>query len=55
MVKDIVCGMMVDEKSAPAKTTYKGKEYFFCSKHCKAEFENGPEKYIRKSQEQDKV
>ena len=53
MVKDLVCGMMVDQKSPPAKTTYFGKEYYFCSQLCKTEFENNPEKYIRKKEQQD--
>ena len=52
MVKDLVCGMMVDEKSPTAKTYYKEKEYLFCSKHCKTEFEKDPEKYIRKAHKQ---
>ncbi|RMF56746.1 MAG: YHS domain-containing protein [Calditrichaeota bacterium] len=51
MVKDLVCGMMVDKASPPAKTNYKGKEYYFCSKHCKEEFEKNPEQYLKKNEE----
>ncbi len=54
MVKDIVCGMMVDKKSPPAKTIYREKEYLFCSQYCKTEFEKTPEKYIQKDNQQDK-
>lgn len=39
MVKDPVCGMEVDEKSAPAKSLYMGKAYYFCSLDCKRIFD----------------
>ena len=45
MATDPVCGMSVDEKSAAAQTTYRGKTYFFCSKDCKASFDADPAKY----------
>jgi len=37
MVKDPVCGMTVDENSA-LKITKDGKNYYFCSTHCKDKF-----------------
>ncbi len=46
MVKDIVCGMPVDPKTAGGKSEYKGQTYFFCSKGCKAQFDRNPEKYV---------
>ena len=46
MVKDPVCGMMVDPKTAPAKAEYKGQTYYFCAPGCKAAFEEAPEKYL---------
>ncbi|MDA2916907.1 YHS domain-containing protein [Nitrospinae bacterium AH_259_B05_G02_I21] len=39
MARDPVCGMEVDEVTAPAETEYKGKTYYFCSKDCKEHFE----------------
>lgn len=45
MEKDAVCGMTVDPKKAEAKSDYKGKSYYFCSKGCKATFDKAPEKY----------
>ena len=36
--------MMVDPETAPAKTVYKGKTYYFCAPGCKAAFEKDPEK-----------
>jgi Cu+-exporting ATPase len=47
MQKDPVCGMDVDEKSAPAKMEYQGKVYYFCAVRCKEKFKKSPEKYIK--------
>ena len=46
MAKDLVCGMDVDEKTAPARSEYKGKTYYFCAPGCKREFDKNPEKYV---------
>lgn len=51
MVKDPVCGMMVDAQNAPAKTEYKGETYYFCAPGCKAAFEQNPERYVTESAE----
>ena len=48
-VKDPVCGMMIDDKSAAASSEYHGKRYFFCSKDCKTEFDENPEEYEGKA------
>ncbi len=45
MAKDPVCGMEVDEKSAPAKSEHMGKTYYFCSPGCKKSFDDNPAKY----------
>jgi len=37
MAKDPICGMQVNENSA-VKITKDGKDYFFCSAHCKNKF-----------------
>jgi Cu+-exporting ATPase len=46
MVKDLVCGMEVDEKTAAAKSEYNGKTYYFCAPGCKKAFDENPTKYI---------
>jgi YHS domain-containing protein len=46
MTKDPVCKMEVDEKTAPAKSVYKGKTYYFCAKGCKVLFDKNPEKFL---------
>ncbi|HEY3132730.1 MAG TPA: permease [Acidobacteriota bacterium] len=48
MAKDPVCGMQVDERTAAAKTEYKGKTYYFCSGRCKETFEKRPDKFAGK-------
>lgn len=47
MAKDLVCGMDVDEKTAPAKTDYMGQTYYFCAPGCKVAFERDPQKYLK--------
>jgi YHS domain-containing protein len=47
-VKDPVCGMTVHPKQAAAKSEYKGKTYYFCSREEKKDFDQNPEKYLSK-------
>lgn len=47
MTTDPVCGMQVDEKTAPARSEYKGQMYFFCMPGCKTKFDADPEKYAK--------
>jgi YHS domain-containing protein len=48
--KDPVCGMTVDPKAPEtAKSEYKGKTYYFCSKDDKQTFDKSPEKYVAKA------
>jgi YHS domain-containing protein len=51
MVKDLVCKMEVDEKSAKWKSEYKGKTYYFCAPMCKQKFDKSPEKYVKQEKE----
>lgn len=46
-VKDPVCGMEIDSKSAAGKSTYKGKTYHFCSVDEKQQFDKDPAKYVK--------
>ena len=48
-VKDLVCGMMIDPKTAAATSEYKGKTYYFCAKGCKDAFLADPTKYLNKT------
>jgi len=47
MAKDLVCGMIVDEKKTKFKSDYKGKTYYFCSSACKSTFDKNPSKYAK--------
>jgi P-type Cu+ transporter len=45
MMKDPVCGMMVDERKTKLKSEHEGKAFYFCSAGCKAAFDNDPHRY----------
>ena len=45
-VKDPVCGMNVNPKSAKCKAEYSGKTYWFCSPACLEEFQSKPGQYL---------
>ena len=49
MVKDPVCGMEIDPKTAAGKSEYQGQTYYFCSSGCKQAFDKEPEKYVGKT------
>ena len=45
-VKDPVCGMVIDDKDAKAKSNYKGTTYYFCTIECKERFDRNPAEYV---------
>jgi YHS domain-containing protein len=45
MVRDPVCGMMIEPNSAAGKSEYQGQTYYFCSTGCKNAFEKEPQRY----------
>jgi YHS domain-containing protein len=47
MVKDPVCGMTIDEKTAKGQSEYKGQTYYFCATICKTKFDQDPAKYVK--------
>lgn len=47
LVKDPVCGMMIDPKTAKGgSTVFKEIAYFFCNPKCKSKFDEAPLKYL---------
>jgi len=44
-VKDVICGMDIDPKTAAASEEYKGKTYYFCAEICRDKFKVEPDKY----------
>lgn len=44
-VRDVVCGMMIDSDTAPARSSYQGKTYYFCTLECRDQFESNPARY----------
>ena len=45
---DPVCGMIVDIASARQRSTYEGREFYFCCAACKRLFERNPQAYLIK-------
>jgi YHS domain-containing protein len=45
MATDPICKMDVDPKTAKWKSSYNGKEYYFCAPGCKKAFDKEPSKY----------
>jgi len=46
VVNDPVCGMEVSDLKKTLSAVHKGKDYFFCSEHCKQTFKNAPASYM---------
>jgi Cu+-exporting ATPase len=45
MVRDPVCGMMIEEAAAAATSRHNGRTIYFCAVSCKEKFDANPEKY----------
>jgi P-type Cu+ transporter len=45
MMKDPICGMMVDEKKARFTSQHEGQTFYFCSATCKTKFDADPHMY----------
>lgn len=44
-VTDVVCGMIVDSDTAPARSVFEGTTYYFCTPECRDQFEANPSRY----------
>jgi YHS domain-containing protein len=44
-VTDVVCGMIVDSETAPARSRFEGTTYYFCTPECRDQFEANPARY----------
>lgn len=52
MVKDPICGIDIDPRTAAGQSEYQGQIYYFCSLTCKEAFDKEPHKHVQ-PQEQD--
>jgi P-type Cu+ transporter len=43
LVKDPVCGMMIDPAKAAATRVHKGTTYYFCAQGCAKAFDKDPD------------
>ena len=51
MERDPVCGMEVDPKSVAGsmgRLEWQGTTYYFCSAACLKQFQQSPERYVKK-------
>lgn len=46
-MRDIVCGIVLDEKTAKCKISFEGETYHFCSTYCKKKFKRNPKKFVK--------
>jgi len=46
MAVDPVCGMNVEPDTAPGRSNYKAKTYYFCNVRCKERFDADPERFL---------
>jgi len=44
-VKDVVCGMEIEDSQAAGKSEFNEETYYFCSLSCKTHFDANPEKF----------
>lgn len=44
--KDPVCNMDVNMENSAAESEYNGKQFYFCSSHCKSKFDSEPDAYL---------
>jgi len=49
MIRDPVCGMIVDPEKSNWVANHNGEEYYFCSEKCQRKFAIHPQKFIEKS------
>ncbi|HEY7568306.1 MAG TPA: YHS domain-containing protein, partial [Gemmatimonadaceae bacterium] len=49
-VTDVVCGMIVDSDTAPARSVFEGTTYYFCTPECRDLFEANPSRYTSHGQ-----
>ena len=50
-VKDPVCGMVIDEKTARSTGEFQGETYYFCSENCLETFNQNPAEYAADAKE----
>jgi xanthine dehydrogenase accessory factor len=49
VLRDPVCGMVVDPTTARHRSEVAGRLYYFCCAHCKDTFDRDPSRYVLRS------
>jgi len=47
MPRDLVCGVILNEKTSKFKRSYDGEKYYFCSVKYKKRFKRNPMKFVK--------
>ena len=47
MVRDPVCGMTIDPRTAAGSIEHDGETYYFCSTGCRRQFEADPASFTK--------
>lgn len=55
LVRDVVCGMMIEAETAAASAVHEGTTYYFCAEACKAQFESRPSRYANTKSLRDRI
>jgi Cu+-exporting ATPase len=53
MTSDPVCGMPVNAEQTAWTSEYDGRTFYFCSEHCKRQFDQDPALYASQHPEDD--
>lgn len=50
---DPVCKMQVEEETAAGKSTFEGRDYYFCNTGCKTRFDANPRQFVGEPKERE--
>lgn len=45
-VKDVVCGIEIEDSQAAGKSEFNGETFYFCNQNCRNQFDANPEKFV---------
>jgi len=47
VVKDSICGMMIEAEKSAGSSTFQGRTFYFCSAGCKRTFDKDPARHAK--------
>jgi YHS domain-containing protein len=55
LVRDPVCGMMINPDTAAATSAHRGQTFYFCASVCKTRFDADPRQYVKSASLIDRI